>query len=244
MEFAPELIAALRTAKSIVVLSGAGISAESGVPTFRDALTGLWAKFNPEDLATPQAFRANPKLVWDWYAWRREQVKDVEPNAGHLALAEMERHVDSLTIITQNVDSLHQRAGSTRVVELHGNISRVKCSKEGTPYKEWVENGAVPLCPACGAFLRPDIVWFGEQLPREQLAQSYDECDRANIFFSIGTSSVVQPAASLPIYAQNAGALLVEINPEDTPLTKDAEFVLRGASGVVLPELLHSAWKS
>jgi NAD-dependent deacetylase len=242
MDFAPELIHALRQAKSIVVLSGAGISAESGVPTFRDALTGLWSKFKPEELGTPQAFRANPKLVWDWYAWRRETVKSVAPNPGHYALAEMEKCVGIVTIITQNVDGLHQRAGSTRVIELHGNISRVKCSAENTPYSEWVENGAVPLCPACGAFLRPDIVWFGEQLPREQLGASYDACDRADVFLSIGTSSVVQPAASLPIYAQNAGALLVEINPDATPLSKDAKHVLRGASGVVLPALSKAVW--
>lgn len=169
-------------------------------------------------------------------------MKHVAPNPGHIALVEMERQVGDVTIITQNVDGLHQRAGSSRVLELHGNISRVKCSKDGTQFSDWVENGAVPLCPACGAFLRPDIVWFGESLPREQLEKSYDACDRANVFFSIGTSSVVQPAASLPIYAQNAGAILVEINPDKTPLTKDAKYVLRGASGIVLPQLLCAAW--
>src|SRR5215467_7745474 len=168
-----ELIAALEDARSVAVLTGAGVSAESGIATFRDAQTGLWARFDPRELATPSAFARNPKLVWDWYAWRREQVVTAQPNAGHRALAELERRMPRFLLITQNVDGLHQRAGSRNVVELHGNIGRVKCSREGTLVERWdVSGDAVPRCAVCGALLRPDVVWFEEMLPTDALEQA------------------------------------------------------------------------
>jgi len=165
------LISAVRTARHIAVLTGAGISAESGVPTFREAQTGLWAQYDPLELATPEAFRRNPKLVWQWYEWRRGLVSKAQPNPGHLALAQLELKVERFTLITQNVDGLHQRAGSRNVVELHGNINRTKCFDEEVVIESWAETGdAPPRCPRCGGLLRPDVVWFGEALPRQALA--------------------------------------------------------------------------
>jgi NAD-dependent deacetylase len=241
MVFKPELMRVLRRARRTVVMTGAGVSAESGVPTFRDAQTGLWADFKPEDLATPEAFRRNPKLVWEWYAWRRERIHSVEPNPGHYALAELERNTPEFTLVTQNVDGLHQRAGSKNVIELHGNITRVKCFREGTLVNEWREDRSVPpRCPRCGDYLRPDVVWFNESLPAgafETAEMKLRECD---VFLSIGTSSVVYPAAMLPEIALNSRATIIEINPDETPLTNLATFSLRGPSGVILPELLRA----
>ncbi len=243
MTFAPELIQKLRGARRVAALTGAGISAESGVPTFRDAQTGLWAQFKPEDLATPEAFRRNPKLVWDWYAWRRERVGSVAPNPGHLALAAMERRVPEFTLVTQNVDGLHRRAGSRNVIELHGNITRTKCLDEDVVVEQWPETGETPpRCPRCGGWLRPDVVWFGEMLPPgafEAAEQASRTCD---LFFSIGTSAVVYPAAGLPLAALDAGVAVVEINPNPTPLTVRATYALPGPSGVVLPALVRAVW--
>jgi NAD-dependent deacetylase len=237
------LVDALRTARHIAVLTGAGVSAESGVPTFRDAQTGLWARYRPDDLATPEAFRRNPRLVWEWYAWRRELVSKANPNPGHYALARLEDRVPRVTLITQNVDSLHQRAGSRGVIELHGNIQRTICSSEQRVVREWQETGHVPpLCPDCGAPLRPDVVWFGEMLPRSALALAVQAAQACDVFFSIGTSSLVEPAASLPLEALERGAVLVEINPQPTPLSAQARHVLRGPAGEVLPELLRLVW--
>ena len=240
MIFKPEMLNVLRRARRIVALTGAGVSAESGVPTFRDAQTGLWANFKPEELATPEAFRKNPKLVWDWYAWRREKVRSVEPNPGHFALAELEQKVPEFTLVTQNVDGLHQRAGSRNVIELHGNITRVKCFREETPVNEWRDDEVPPRCPGCGDYLRPDVVWFNEALPAgafETAEMKSRECD---VFLSIGTSSVVYPAALLPDVALNSRAAVIDINPDETPLTNLTTFSLRGLSGVILPELLHA----
>jgi len=241
MNFVPELVSALRGARRAVVLTGAGVSAESGVPTFRDAQTGLWANFKPEELATPEAFRRNPKLVWEWYASRREKVHSVQPNPGHHALVELERRIPEFTLITQNVDGLHQRAGSRNVIELHGNITRVKCFREGTLISEWHDDGTVPArCPRCGDYLRPDVVWFNESLPEgafEAAEAAARECD---VFFSIGTSSVVYPAALLAEMALNSRAAVIEINPDETPLTDLATHSLRGPSGIILPELLRA----
>jgi len=243
MKIADQLIEAMRHAKRVAVLTGAGVSAESGVPTFRDAQTGFWADFKPEDLATPQAFRRNPKMVWEWYAYRRQMVANVSPNPGHHALVEVERRVPEFMLITQNVDGLHQRAGSKRVVEIHGNITRVKCFDDDGVVEKWEEKGEVPpRCPRCGGMLRPDVVWFGEELPPgafETSVQAAVECD---VFLSIGTSSVVYPAAALPFEALKAGAMVVEINPDSTSLTARASYVLRGASGEVLPALVRAAW--
>jgi NAD-dependent deacetylase len=242
-EFSPELIRILRAARHIAVLTGAGVSAESGIPTFRDAQVGLWAQYRPEDLATTAAFERNPQLVWDWYAWRGEIVRGTQPNPGHYALAEMQRRVPQFTLITQNVDDFHQQAGSTGVIELHGNILRIKCSQENVVIDQWPESDETPpRCPRCGAYLRPDVVWFGEMLPPAALdaaAQAANSCD---VFFSIGTSGVVEPAASLARVALQRGAAVVEVNPTATPLTSRATLVLQGASGEILPALIKAAW--
>jgi NAD-dependent protein deacetylase/lipoamidase len=237
----PELIAALRGARLVAALTGAGISAESGIATFRDAQEGLWARFDPRELATPSAFARNPKRVWDWYAWRRERVAWAEPNAGHRALAALERRAPEFVLITQNVDGLHQRAGSRNVVELHGSIARVKCSHEGTIVARWDENERdVPLCPSCGAYLRPDVVWFEEMLPEAALAPAEDAARRCDVLLVVGTSAEVYPAAALPESVRAAGALVVEVNPKVTALSAEAQYVLRGPAGVVLPALVSA----
>jgi NAD-dependent deacetylase len=242
-EVPPELIAVLRQARRLTVLTGAGISAESGVPTFRDAQTGMWANFKAEELATPAAFRRNPKLVWEWYAWRRQLVAQVQPNPGHCALVELEKRVPQFTLLTQNVDGLHQRAGSRHVIELHGNIARTKCLDEGVVVTAWPDTGeAPPRCPHCGGMLRPDVVWFGEALPEAAIEAAFDASHNCDVFCSIGTSAVVHPAASLPDQAHRRGATVVEINPDETPGTEIAEFVLRGPAGKLLPALVRAAW--
>ena len=240
--FHPDLLNALRRAGRVVVLTGAGVSAESGVPTFRDAQTGLWENFKPEELATPEAFRQNPKLVWEWYAWRREKVRSVQPNAGHKALATMAKRYAEFTLVTQNVDGLHQRAGSAGVIELHGNITRTKCFDEDIVVPEWSHTGEVPpRCPQCKGHLRPDVVWFGESLPEAAINEAMRASSACELFLSVGTSSVVYPAAMLPEIALRTGATVVEINPDETPLTAEATFSLRGPSGIVLPDLLRAA---
>jgi NAD-dependent deacetylase len=238
------LIEKLAAAKHIAVLTGAGVSAESGVPTFRDAQTGLWADFKPEDLATPEAFRRNPRRVWEWYAWRREAVTTVAPNPAHHALAAMQKLVPRFTLITQNVDGLHQRAGSLDVIELHGNIARTKCFDEDTLVTTWPDHGVVPpQCPRCGGHLRPDVVWFGENLPEKAMLDAAEASATCDIFFSIGTSAEVYPAAVLPLKALKVGATVIEINPAPTPLTRHVHFALSGAAGVILPELLAGMMK-
>ena len=238
-----DLVDALGAAERVVVLSGAGVSAESGVPTFRDAQTGLWAQFDPAQLATLEAFRADPELVWRWYLWRRELVAQAEPNAGHRALVELAARVPSLTLVTQNVDSLHQRAGSREVLELHGNIMRTVCAGCRTPSGGLVDlEGGLPRCGFCGDLLRPDVVWFGEALPADVLARAAMASRRADLFISAGTSSLVYPAASLPYEALTGGAALVEVNPDPTPLTARARWSLRGPAGEALPALLAAAF--
>jgi NAD-dependent deacetylase len=237
-ELPPDLLVQLRDARNVAVLTGAGTSAESGVPTFRDALSGLWSSFRPEDLATPEAFERNPKLVWDWYAGRRAQVSQVLPNAGHQALARLARRYDCFTVITQNVDGLHQLAGSQDVIELHGNIRRVKCHERGHPVDRWEESGeGPPRCPHCQGRLRPDVVWFGEALPETSLARAIEVTLQCDVFLSVGTSALVYPAAGLPLAALEAGKPVVEINPEHTPLSGRATWFLAGKSGVILPAL-------
>ncbi len=241
---APDLALALHRAARVVVLTGAGISAESGVPTFRDAQTGLWAKFDPRELATPSAFARNPKLVWDWYAARREALADVVPNPGHRALARMDDLVPDFLLATQNVDGLHARAGSRRLVELHGNIARVKCSREHRVVATWAPPGddLPPRCPHCGAYLRPDVVWFEEALPEDALARAEDAARRAEVMLVVGTSAEVWPAAGLAHTAKTAGARIVEINTQATPLSAVADDVLRAPSGIALPALVAAAW--
>jgi NAD-dependent deacetylase len=239
MDIPLSLLDALRAARNVAVLTGAGISAESGVPTFRDAMTGMWARYSPEDLATPEAFRRNPRLVWGWYEWRRGLVAKAQPNPGHRALADLEGRTPNFTLITQNVDGLHHRAGSRHVLELHGNITRNKCFDEGTPVDRWEESGSVPpLCPRCGGYVRPDVVWFGEMLPEDALEQALEASRGCRLFLCVGTSALVQPAASLPFEALRAGARVVEVNPVATPLTPHATWSLRGPAGAVLPGLL------
>ena len=234
-----EAAAALKKAQHVCVLTGAGISAESGIPTFRDALTGLWANFNPEDLATPEAFERDPKFVWDWYEFRRELIRKAEPNPGHFALAALARRVPRFTLVTQNVDGLHQRAGSKGVLEYHGNILRDRCCVEQViaDRSEDSRHG-LPRCAACGGLLRPDVVWFGEAIPRGPMLAAADAAESCDVFLSIGTSSLVYPAASLAESALRAGATVIEVNPERTDLSPAADVVLGGPSGLLLPRLL------
>jgi NAD-dependent deacetylase len=232
------LLAAVAEARQVVALTGSGISAESGIPTFRDAQTGLWAKFSPEELATPEAFARDPALVWGWYRWRRELVARAAPNAGHRALVELAALVPRLTLVTQNVDGLHQRAGSRDVVEFHGNLLVDRCSRScGQPPCEGRAEEELPRCAGCGALLRPGVVWFGEAIPEEAHSAAERAVRDCQVFFSIGTSSLVFPAAGLANEAQQAGATLIEINPSDTPLTADADFALAANAGVALPAI-------
>jgi NAD-dependent deacetylase len=234
---------AIRGARSIVVLTGAGISAESGIPTFRDAMTGLWARFRPEDLATPEAFRRDPRTVWDWYAARRQTVEAASPNAGHRALVALEAACAArgarFILITQNVDGLHHASGSRNVVELHGNIRRAKCFDQGHPAASWEESGGPPRCRACGSMLRPDVVWFGEMLPEGSLEAAFRAARECDVLLSVGTSGLVEPAASLPFAALEADAAVIEVNPDATPLTPRATVSLPGAAGEILPRLVQ-----
>ena len=241
----PDLLArtadALSRARHLCVLTGAGISAESGIPTFRDALTGLWANFRPEDLATPEAFERDPKFVWEWYEWRRELIRQARPNAGHLALAELARRVPQLTLVTQNVDGLHQRAGSPSVVEYHGNILRDRCVDEQVVAERSRESGGdLPRCAACGGLLRPDVVWFGEMIPGDASIAAEAAARDCDAFLSIGTSSLVYPAAGLAETALRRGVPVIEVNPNPTDLTPLSDLVLQGPSGRVLPLLLEA----
>jgi NAD-dependent deacetylase len=235
----------VRTANRVVVLTGAGISAESGVPTFRGT-GGLWRNYSAEDLATPQAFVRDPRLVWEWYNWRRGVIHQAEPNKGHLALAALERQTvgrcaedGSFTLITQNVDGLHKHAGSTSVLSLHGDIWLVRCTgcgaeerNEDVPLRE-----LPPRCP-CGALLRPGVIWFGEPLPRAEWERACQASGHAEVMLVVGTSAVVYPAAGLAELARAEGAKLAIINPGETPLDSAADWVIRGTAGDTLPRLL------
>jgi NAD-dependent deacetylase len=222
------------------------VSAESGLPTFRDALTGHWARHRPEDLATPEAFGRNPALVWGWYRMRREAALAAEPNAAHHALARLQYLVPRFTLITQNVDGLHRRAGSRDVVELHGDITRVRCSREGTLVQRWEEpedGGEPPRCDRCGAYLRPDVVWFGESLPEQALRGAWAAAQECDVFLSVGTSNLVEPAASLPWLAAAQGAAVVVINTSmEGQRSGPGIHHLAGAAGRVLPGLVAAAW--
>ncbi len=222
----------------LVVLTGAGVSAESGVPTFRGP-QGLWRQVRPEDLATPEAFQRDPRLVWEWYDWRRQVVARCRPNAAHTTLASMERSLPEVTLITQNVDGLHQRAGSRNVLELHGSLWRARCVREGTvvPLTDVPLPQIPPRCRACGALLRPDVVWFGEPLNSRTLQAAMDAASRAEVMLVVGTSAVVYPAAQLPLIALDHGAYLIEINPEPTPLSPLAHERWAEPAGEALPRL-------
>ena len=237
-----ELLGTLRKsleAARIVAFTGAGISAESGIPTFRGP-NGLWRNFSPEKLASPEAFSSDPRLVWEWYDWRRQIIHKAQPNAGHRALAEIERRAaDRFTLVTQNVDGLQERAGSRNVVKLHGDIWRVRCM--GCAAEEPDEQ--VPLEPLpphchCGALLRPAVVWFGEALPESAWERAFEAAARAEVLLVIGTSAMVYPAAGLVQVACQSGARVAIVNPDPTPADELAEWILRGPAGEILPRLL------
>jgi NAD-dependent deacetylase len=235
-----EIINALRKARSVVVLTGAGVSAESGVPTFRGQ-EGLWRNYNPQELATPEAFNKDPTLVWEWYDWRRGLIAPLEPNPAHLAIAELEERSPSFLLITQNIDGLHKKGGSKQMLELHGNIWNVRCVAEGNV----TENHDVPLqnippmC-SCGAMLRPHIVWFGESLDPHILHQSLQAIEACDFLIVAGTSAVVQPSASFPIMARERGATVLEVNMEPTPISSVVNSSLFGKAGELLPQLVAS----
>jgi NAD-dependent deacetylase len=242
MKLRAGLLDRLAEARLVLVLTGAGMSAESGIPTFRDAQTGIWARYRPEELATPQAFENDPARVWQWYEDRRRAVRAARPQPGQTALKELETLVSEVRIVTQNVDGLHQRAGSSRVAELHGNIMRSKCHLSQRPIdSDWL--AASKDCPPrsphaeCG-LARPDVVWFGESLPHDTLDDAMQAAIRCDVCFSVGTTSLVQPAASLPLLALEHGAALVEINPRETPLSLHADQCLRATAAEALVALV------
>jgi NAD-dependent deacetylase len=228
----------LEKAEAVTVLTGAGVSADSGVPTFRGE-SGLWRNFRAEDLATPVAFERNPRLVWEWYNWRREKIAGCSPNPAHAALASMENLIPGFTLITQNVDGLHRSAGSRKLIEIHGNIWRVRC----LDCRRITENREVPIpilpsCVGCRGRLRPDVVWFGESLDPEDIRRSLRAVQSSELLLIIGTSGVVQPAASFATIAKQSGAYVVEINIESTPGSHTADTVLIGRAAEVVPRLL------
>lgn len=231
--------ALLRSARHVVALTGAGISRESGLPTFREAQTGLWAQYRPEDLATPEAFARQPDVVWQWYAWRRALVRQAAPNPAHHALVALAAQVPRFTLITQNVDGLHRRAGSTDVIELHGDVLRTRCSVCGLPARDVDEASArPPACRQCGAPVRPDVVWFGESLPAGVLDAAFTATRTCDVLLSIGTSLQVQPAASLVPLALDAGAHVISINPEHGAIAGARVHSIVGTAASVLPGLV------
>lgn len=235
-----KIVEKMKASKRIAVLTGAGVSAESGIKTFRDP-DGLWSKFNPQELASMNGFMKNPELVWEWYNYRREIISSVEPNEGHFALAEFQRILPDFSLITQNVDRLHHRASSTNVIELHGNIIDNHCSRCESPYSGEIDlsSKSIPKCNSCGSYVRPSVVWFGEMLPQDALEKASYLAETSDVFFSIGTSAEVYPAAHLPMIAKDSGALVVEINPNTTALTKYIDIHLAEPSARALPKLLE-----
>ncbi len=235
----PSFEHALAEARHVTVLTGAGVSAESGVPTFRSA-GGLWAQYDPTQLATFEAFSRDPDLVWHWYSWRRDIIRGVEPNPGHYALAEAASLFPKFSLITQNVDDLHRRAGSREVHELHGNIERSRCAEcrrsfdgDAAPPSEKVQH-----CE-CGGMIRPGVVWFGESLPEKELDYAQDSASNCDLFLSVGTAALVYPAAALPLIAKQHGAYVVEINPEPSAISRQLDECIPAPSGVVLPVILE-----
>lgn len=245
--------AVLRSARSVVVLTGAGVSAESGIPTFRDALTGLWEQFDAQALATADAFRRDPALVWGWYEWRRAKVLRAQPNAGHWAIAALERRVPEFVLVTQNVDDLHEHAGSASPVHLHGSLNQPRCFACARPHV--LPSGVPdepgggrrlepPRCLHCGGRVRPGVVWFGEGLPDAAWKKAKAAAAACDLMFVIGTSGLVYPAAGLPKLAAANGAQIIQINPRPAELDVDGAEHLAGEAGVILPALVAAAWPS
>ena len=234
------LISYIKKARKVAVLTGAGVSAESGVPTFRGE-EGIWQKFKPEELANFDAFMKNPDRVWEWYSMRKKMMSEVQPNAGHFALAKMEGYFPEFTLITQNIDNLHREAGSRNILELHGNIRRNYCVDCRKFYgdEDLLLGNKVPRC-TCGGMIRPDVVWFGEMLPQEVLNAAFRAAENSEVFFSIGTSAVVYPAAMLPVAAYQRNALLIEINPDETPITEVAHHHFSEPFAKALPDLVRA----
>jgi len=233
----------LAGARRIACLTGAGVSAESGIATFRDALTGMWSRFDPQQLASQAGFAADPGLVWRWYMDRLSWVEEAQPNAGHLALAEIEAATPEFTLITQNVDNLHEIAGSVNVLHLHGSLARFRCNICAKPYTLDPEDRMAdrpPGCPACGGPVRPDVVWFGEMLPYDVLQQAITAVEMCDVMLVVGTSGVVYPAAQLPYTAKTAGAFVIDINPEPSSISSMADVYLQGPSGEIGPLLVQS----
>lgn len=238
MEIDQSLINILRKSNSLVFFSGAGISAESGIPTFRGE-GGIWNKLKPEELANFDAFMKNPKMVWEWYNHRKNIINESKPNAAHITIAEFQNHFEEVTVVTQNIDNLHRRAGSRKVFELHGNIERNYCVDCKTYYNEELEfKDGIPKCK-CGGLIRPDVVWFGEFLPEYEFEEGEKASMNADIFFIIGTSAVVYPAAGLIQSAKRGGALLVEINLTKTEISSIVDYSFTGKAGEILPALLE-----
>lgn len=243
MHFKQEFIDKLQSAKKIVFFTGAGISAESGISTFRGK-DGIWNKMKPEELANFNAFIRNPDLVWEWYQHRRDIVHKAAPNAGHIAIAELEKFYE-VTVVTQNIDNLHRRAGSTKIFELHGNIERNFCVDCHTFYNppDFELTNQVPKCKKCGGLVRPDVVWFGEMLPQDEFSEGENAARWSDICFVVGTSAIVYPAAYIPITAKQSGSYIVEINIEPTEMSKIADYSIYGKSGEILPEILQAIKK-
>jgi NAD-dependent deacetylase len=235
-----QAIEELKSAHTVGVFTGAGVSAESDIPTFRGD-EGLWTKFKPEELANFEAFMKNPELVWEWYSARKKIIHGAQPNPGHRALVELEALIPEVVIITQNIDNLHRRAGSTVVHELHGNIERNYCIRCGITYHDDVilSGTLPPKCGTCGGLVRPGVVWFGEYLPQDEWNASEKAARRSDVFFSLGTSAIVYPAASIPRIAKSSGAFLIEINPEPTPLSDLADITILGKTGRILPAIVE-----
>ena len=231
---------ALQGAQHVAVLTGAGISAESGVPTFRGK-GGLWRSYRSQDLATPEAFAANPSLVWEFYNWRRSLIAVVDCNPAHRALAQLETKVPHFTLISQNVDGLHLRAGSKNLLEIHGNIWKVRCTKCGSITANYTPDlGTSPHCHRCAGLLRPHVVWFGESLDYKLLQSAFDASRTCDVMLVIGTSAVVQPSASFPVEAKSRGAMVAEINLEPTPLSSLADMTIPGKAGDIVPRLVEN----
>lgn len=244
MELNKDFLQKLNSSKSLVFFTGAGISAESGIPTFRGK-DGIWNKLRPEELASFDAFMRNPEMVWEWYQYRRKIISETEPNPGHTAIAELSNHFEKVSVVTQNVDNLHRRAGSKDVHELHGNIEVNYCVDCSAPYKEQIDYSSKELikCGSCGGYIRPGVVWFGEMLPQETFERSARLAAECDICFLIGTSAVVYPAASIPLSAKQAGAYLVEINTEPTDISHFVDYSIMGKSGEVLSVILEEMLK-